>query len=117
MPKSKKVDEQVRRQAPATTIEGREDQLINLAIDLVEKRLMAGTASAQETCHFLKLGSTKDKLEKEIMQRQKDLLVAKTEMIQSGKQVEELYVNALEAMKTYSGNNDCKEGRQNVEDV
>lgn len=117
MPRPKKVEENVRRQAPATTIEGREDQLIALAIELTEKRLMNGTASSQEICHFLKLGSTKDKLEKEILLKQKELITAKTDMIKSAKQVEELYVNALEAMKSYSGNGSHKEERHDKEDI
>lgn len=92
-----------RTRPPATTPEGRENQLIALAMDLVEKRIIAGTASSQETTHFLKLGSTKERLEKEILEKQKDLITAKTESIQSAKRVEELYVNALNAMRKYSG--------------
>jgi len=92
-----------RKRPPATTPEGRENQLISLAMDLVEKRLLAGTASSQETTHFLKLGSTKERLEKDILEKQKDLITAKTESIQSAKRVEELYVNALNAMRRYSG--------------
>lgn len=72
-------------------------------MDLVEKRLLAGTASSQETTHFLKLGSTKERLEKDILEKKKDLITAKTESIQSAKRVEELYVNALNAMRRYSG--------------
>lgn len=93
-----------KKRPPATTPEGRENQLIALAMDLVEKRIIAGTASSQETTHFLKLGSTKERLEKEILEKQKDLITAKTEAIQSAKRVEELYVNALNAMRSYSGN-------------
>lgn len=78
--------------------------MISLAIDLVEKRLINGTASSQETTHFLKLGSTKERLEKEILEKQKDLITAKTEAIQSTKRIEELYTNALNAMRSYSGN-------------
>lgn len=92
-----------RTRPPATTPEGRENQLIALAMDLVEKRIRAGTASSQETTHFLKLGSTKERLEKEILEKQKDLITAKTESIQSAKRVEELYINALNAMRKYSG--------------
>ena len=88
---------------PATTPEGRENQMIALAMDLVEKRLLEGTATSQETTHFLKLGSTKEKLEKDILEKQKELITAKTEAIQSGKRIEELYSNALDAMRTYSG--------------
>ena len=93
-----------RKRPPATTPEGRENQMIALAVDLAEKQLIDGTASSQVVTHFLKIGSTKEKIEKEILEKQKELIVAKTESIQSGKRIEELYINALNAMRTYSGN-------------
>lgn len=89
---------------PALTPEARENQLISLATDLVEKRLREGTASSQETTHFLKLASTKARLEKQILEKQAELIAAKTESLQSQKKVEELYLNALNAMRNYSGN-------------
>lgn len=98
----KKDDQQHRR--PATTVEGRENQLISLAVDLAEQQLAAGTASSQVITHYLKLGSSKERIEKEILEEQRELIRAKTEAIQSGKRVEELYKNALNAMRTYSGN-------------
>lgn len=88
---------------PALTPEARENQLISLATDLVEQRLRDGTASSQETTHFLKLATTKSRLEKEILERQKELITAKTEALQSAKRIEELYTNALNAMRNYSG--------------
>ncbi len=72
-------------------------------MDLVEKRLMKGTASSQETTHFLKLGSTKERKELALLEQELELKKAKTESIQSAKRVEELYVNALNAMRRYSG--------------
>lgn len=99
----KKDEDKSRRRPPATTIEARENQLIAMAVDLAEKQLSKGTASSQVITHYLKLGSTKERLEKEILEKQKDLLVAKTESIHSGKKVEELYKNALDAMRSYSG--------------
>ena len=92
-----------KKRPPARTEEAREKQLVNLAIDLAEKQLEEGTASSQVITHFLKLGSTKDKIEKEILHEQKELLKAKTEAMQSAKRVEELYSQALEAMRSYSG--------------
>lgn len=89
-----------------TTIEGREDQMISLAIDLAEKQLREGTASSQVITHYLKLGSTKERLEKEILGEQKKLIVAKTDALQSAKRVEELYAQAMDAMKRYSGHED-----------
>ena len=94
---------------PALTPEARENQLISLAVDLVEKRLREGTASSQETTHFLKLASTKARLEKEILEKQKDLITAKTETLKSQKKVEELYTNALNAMRNYSGHGEADE--------
>lgn len=102
----KDKDNNQRRRPPARTIEGRENQLIALAVDLAEKQLLDGTASSQVISHYLKLGSTKERLEKEILEKQKDLLVAKTDSIKSAKKVEELYKNALDAMKNYRGQDD-----------
>lgn len=89
---------------PAITPEARENQLIALAVDLVEERMRNGTASSQETTHFLKLGSTKNRLELEKLRAENRLLSAKTEAIESAKRVEELYAEAISAMKRYSGN-------------
>lgn len=93
-----------RKRPPARTPEARENQMVSLAIDLAEKQLINGTASSQVVTHFLKIGSTKEKIEKEILLKQKDLIEAKTEAIQSGKDIKELYAEALKAMQLYSGN-------------
>lgn len=92
-----------RQKPPATTPEGRENQMVALAIDAVEKRIRNGTASAQELVHLMRLGSINARLERDILKQQKELMSAKTEAIQSQKRVEELYANALAAMKRYSG--------------
>lgn len=91
-----------RRKTPMTP-EARENQMISLAVDLAEKQLMEGTASAQVITHYLKLGSTKERIEKEILEKQKDLITAKTENLQSAKRIEELYDKAISAMRDYSG--------------
>ena len=97
-----------RKFPPANTIEARESQLISLAVDLAEQQLRDGTASAQVITHYLKMGSTKERLEKDIMSKQSALLEAKTEALQSARRIEEMYSEALDAMKTYSGNGgDC----------
>lgn len=88
---------------PALTPEARENQLISMAYDLVEKRLLEGTASSQETTHFLKLGSTKERKEKEKLQEEITLLKAKTENLKSVKRTEELMEEAIRAMRMYSG--------------
>lgn len=92
-----------RRRPPARTPETRENQLIDAAVDLAEKQLSAGTASAQVITHYLKLGSTQARLEKEKLANENKLLKAKTEALQSAKRIEELYSNALNAMRSYSG--------------
>lgn len=92
-----------RPRRPALTPEARENQMIALAVDLAEKQLQEGTASSQVITHYLKLGSTKERIEKEILEKQKELISAKTEQIQSAKRIEELYTNALNAMRNYSG--------------
>lgn len=88
---------------PGITPESRETQLVALAIDLAEQQLRDGTASSQVITHYLKLGTMKEKLEREKLEKENELLKAKTESIQSAKRVEELYEQALNAMKHYSG--------------
>ena len=92
-----------RSMRPALTPEARENQLISLAVDLAEKQLQEGTASSQVITHYLKLGSTKERIEKEILEKQKELISAKTESIKSAQRIEELYMNAINAMRSYSG--------------
>ena len=97
-------DKKHREVRPALTPEARENQMIALAVDLVEQRLLDGTASSQETTHYLKLGSMKNRLEMQKLEEENKLLRARTEAIQSAKRVEELYANAIAAMRRYSGN-------------
>ena len=109
MGRSKKVIESssVRpRLRPALTPEAREGQLIALAMDLVEERLRNGTASAQETTHFLKIATQREKTEREVAKAQLELLEAKREQIQSQARIEELYSDAINAMRRYSGHDD-----------
>lgn len=93
-----------KRTRPALTPEARENQLISLAVDLAEQQLRDGTASSQVITHYLKLGSTKERIEKEILEKQKMLIEAKTQSLQSAQRIEELYTKALSAMRNYSGN-------------
>lgn len=88
---------------PALTPEAREKQMVAYAVDLAEKQLLEGTASSQVITHYLKIGSMREKLERERLEEENKLLRAKTEALQSQKRVEELYINALNAMKRYSG--------------
>lgn len=109
---SEKAVELPKKTRPARTSEARENQLISLAIDLAEQQLIDGTASSQVITHYLKLGSTKEKIEKEILEKQKELIAAKTESLQSAKRVEELYERAMSAMKSYRGDREDEGGEE-----
>lgn len=98
------VSECKTKRRPAITPEARENQLISLATNLAEQQLMDGTASSQVITHYLKLGTAKSQLELEKLKRENELLRAKTESIESAKRVEELYAQAIDAIKLYSGN-------------
>ncbi|BDE87908.1 hypothetical protein CE91St42_23660 [Oscillospiraceae bacterium] len=95
-----------RKIRPALTPEARENQMISLAVDLAEKQLLEGTASSQVITHFLKLGSTKAQVEKELLERQRDLAAAKTDSLKSQQKIEELYTEAMAAMRRYNGQED-----------
>lgn len=103
MPKKTPGSSLARKQAPATTPEARERQLIALAVDRAEQQLLDGTASSQVITHFLKLATEKERLEREKLERENELLRAKTEALQAEKTKEELYRNAIAAMRRYSG--------------
>lgn len=103
VPKKTSGSPLTRKQAPATTPEARERQLIALAVDRAEQQLLDGTASSQVITHFLKLATEKERLEKEKLERENELLRAKTEALQAEKTKEELYRNAIAAMRRYSG--------------
>lgn len=97
------------RRRPATTPEGRENQLISLAVDLAEKQIKEGTASAQVISHYLKLGSSREKLEQERLANENRLIDHKIEALQSAQRVEALYTDALNAMRQYAGQPPLKE--------
>jgi hypothetical protein len=88
---------------PATTPEGRENELVSQAVDLAEKQIRSGTASSQVITHFLKLGSTRERLEQQRLEHENELTRVKIEALESQKRVEELYMEALTAMRSYAG--------------
>lgn len=98
----------IKPRKPATTPEAREQQLIALAVDVVEERLMNRTASAQETTFYLKLASSRERLEQEKIRKEIKLLDIKADAVESGKQIAELYGNALAAMRKYQGQDDIE---------
>lgn len=94
------------KQRPALTAEARENQMIALAMDAAEEQLRNGTASSQVITHFLRLGTEKEKLEREKLEKENKLLVAKTQAIDSAKEIERLYSEALKAMRSYQPTED-----------
>ena len=106
MPKVRSITPQGSKKKPirpALTPEARENQLISLAIDLVEQRLLDGTASSQETTHFLKLASSETRLKKQLLEKEMELKAAKTKQIESEEKQEEMFARAIEAMRRYKG--------------
>jgi len=111
MAKAKKVksSETPRKMRPALSPEARESQMISLAVDLAERQLQEGTASSQVITHYLKLGSIRERLERERLEEENKLLRAKTEALESSKEIKALYEDALKAMKSYAGHGDPDE--------
>lgn len=94
---------------PALSPEARDNQMISLAYDLVQQRLLDGTASSQETTHFLKMGSEKTRLENERLIEENRLLRAKTKALDDAAEIKILYQDALTAMRNYAGHGDPEE--------
>lgn len=101
---------------PATTPEAREHQLISAAVDLAAKQLADGSASAQVITHYLKLGSSREQLEQEKMKQDVELAKAKIESMASVKRVEEMYGEALNAMRAYGGHEPLPQPEHNYDD-
>lgn len=97
------------RMRPALSPEARENQIISMAYDLAEQQIRDGTASSQVISHFLKLGSTRERLEHELKMKELELMEAKTESLKSMERSEKLMKEAIEAFRSYSGNGDSYE--------
>lgn len=106
MPRKKASEPSEKIEAPAVDPDAREQQLIAMAVDLAAQQLRDGTASAQVITHFLKLGSSRERLEKDILKKQEELYSAKTKAYESAQDVKELYAQAIAAVRRYSGNGD-----------
>lgn len=98
-----------KKSGPALDPDAREEQMINLAIDLAEQQLIDGTASQAVIVHYLKLGTKTHQIEQRILSEQAKLISAKTESIVSNKNQEQLVANAISAMRMYTGNADAEE--------
>lgn len=106
-----KGEKQIKKIRPALSPEARENQLISLAVDLAEKQLLEGTASAQVITHYLKLGSMREQLERRKLEEECATLAAKRDVLESSANSERLYAEALAAMRSYSGTKDSFEGQ------
>ena len=98
-----------RKGRPAINPEAREAQMVSLAIDLAEQQLRDGTASSQVITHYLKLGTMREKLERDRLEEELQLLRAKTKAYESADEIKTLYADALKAMRNYSGQGDADE--------
>lgn len=92
-----------RRRSRARTLEGREEEVTNLAYNLAERQIREGTASSQVVTHFLKMGSTRELVEQERLRGQIEVDRVKAEQLEGQKRIEAMYVEALDAMRSYSG--------------
>jgi hypothetical protein len=91
------------RRRPATTPDGRENQLIAAAVDLAEQQILAGTASAMVIVHYLKLGSSRERLEQKRIQHENALMEVKREAIEKQEDIQALFAQATNAMRAYKG--------------
>jgi hypothetical protein len=96
-------DREDTRRSPARTPEARELEITSKAYDLAENQIREGTASSQVITHFLKAGSMRERLEQERIDHEIELMSVKRENLEAQTRVEELYVNAIEAMRSYVG--------------
>lgn len=94
----------VKKEPPALSIEARENHMISLADAEAEKRILSGKASDSLLLHYLKLGTTKNELEKAKLEKETKLAEAKVNSIEQAKKTEEAYLNAIKAMSVYTGN-------------
>lgn len=101
---------------PVESLEARENQLISLAMDRAEKQIRDGTVSSQVLTHFLRLGTEKAALESEKLQNENELLKAKVESLRSQQRSEELYQEAINAMRSYAGLDDLEDEFDGDED-
>ena len=110
------VDSKPPRAPRAKTVDGRENQLIAMAYDHAEEQFRNGTATSQLTTHFLKAGTAREELEREVLRNKNLLLEAQIQEIKSRESLEETYQEAIDAMRVYSGNGSIQEAFED-EDV
>lgn len=107
MGRRKQISDDIQEESyrtPARDPEEWENRMINLSMERVEQRIRDGTASSAELVHFLKLGSSRERLEQEEKRKEIELKQAKTANLETAQRIESLYENAVNAMRKYSGN-------------
>jgi hypothetical protein len=103
---SRKDENPASKRKPATTVQGRENQMIALATDVAERQMLSGTASSQVITHYLKLGTETTRLERLKLEQDVELSRARVEAIASAGRIEELYGKAMDAFKGYQPSSD-----------
>ena len=103
-----------RKPSPATTPEGRENQMISHAFDLAEKQMLEGTASSSVIVHYLKLATQRETLEREKLQREIELLQARVESLRQGEDIKALYEDAIRSMRAYSGQEELLDDEEEI---
>lgn len=103
---SRKDENPASKRRPATTTQARENQMIALAMDVVEKKMLSGIASSQETVHFLRLGTETARLERLKLEQDIKLKEAQVENLAAAGRIEELYGKAMDAFKGYQPSQD-----------
>lgn len=98
-----------KRQRPSMNPEGREQQLVQAAVDLAEKKILDGTASSQVICHYLNLASPSYRNKREREELENELIRAKVENLKSQTTSEKLYADAIKAFAVYNGNEELEE--------
>jgi hypothetical protein len=109
MPKGKKAASSSDSSSPLrppVSLEAQENLMISLAVQCAEKQLRDGTASSQVITHYLKLGSSEERIKRRILEKEEALIEAKTKNLNSNSEAKELYNKALVAFKKYSGAGD-----------
>lgn len=95
-----------RSRSVGMTDESRLNYLASLALDVAEQQLLKGTASPLIITQLIRQGNPRAQLEREKLERENELLRAKTQAIESAGNEEEMYKNAVEAMRRYSRSSD-----------
>ncbi len=104
-----KFDVPIKERPPARTDEGQEARMYAYSMELAERQIRDGTVSANVLVHYLKQGSIEGQLQKEILKKKRDLLEAQKKSLESAQRVEEMYLKAMSAFKSYSGDQERAE--------